>query len=151
VDPDNRGPVDYESRQSMLAALEEGMSAEEIMARMDTGLPKLWVLCKTLHLRRERPDWFGREAPYIPLRVDGPKREHLIAFSRGDSVAVLAPRWNVKLGSGFGSTTVDLPQGSWSNRFTGEKVEGGSTRAQQLFRKFPVALLVRDGGVDASV
>jgi (1->4)-alpha-D-glucan 1-alpha-D-glucosylmutase len=151
VDPDNRGPVDYESRQAMLAALEAGMSPEEIMERMDSGLPKLCVLYKTLHLRREKPDWFGREAPYVPLQVDGPKREHLIAFSRSDSVAVLAPRWSVKLGGGFGSTTVELPQGSWSNRFTGEKVDGGSARVQQLFRRFPVALLVRDGGVDASV
>ena len=151
VDPDNRGPVDYESRQGMLAELEAGMNIEEIMGRMDSGIPKLWVLYKALHLRREKPEWFGREAGYIPLPVGGAKREHLIAFLRGNSVAVLAPRWNVKLGSGFGSMTVELPLGSWSNVFTGERIDGGSTRAQQLFRRFPVALLVRDGGTDASV
>ncbi len=55
VDPDNRGPIDYETRQSMLAELEAGMSVEEIMKRMDSGMPKLWVLYKALHLRRERP------------------------------------------------------------------------------------------------
>ena len=136
----------------MLAELEAGMSVEEIMNRMDSGMPKLWVLYKALHLRREKPEWFGREAAYTPLAVEGPKQAHLIAFSRGDSVAVLAPRWNVKLGSGFGSTTVELPQGNWTNVFTGETVNGGSTRVQQLFRRFPVALLVRDGGArDASV
>jgi len=151
VDPDNRGPVDYELRQAMLSELEAGMSVDEIMKRMDSGMPKLWVLFKALHLRREKPEWFGREAGYVPLPVEGPKREHLIAFIRGDSVAVLAPRWNVKLGGGFGSTTAELPMGSWSNIFTGDRVNGGSTRVQQLFRRFPVALLVRDGGADASV
>ena len=44
--------------------------------------------------------------------MEGPKQAHLIAYSRGESVAVLAPRWNVKLGSGFGSTTVELPPGN---------------------------------------
>ncbi|HEY1805859.1 MAG TPA: malto-oligosyltrehalose synthase [Terracidiphilus sp.] len=151
VDPDNRGPVDYESRQKMLAELEAGMSTEEIMKRMDCGVPKLWVLYKALNLRREKPEWFGREAGYSPLVVAGPKQQHLIAFSRGDSVAVVAPRWNVKLGGGFGSTAIELPAGNWNNIFTGERMKGGSARAQQLFGKFPVALLVRDGGADASV
>ncbi|MGB6831163.1 MAG: malto-oligosyltrehalose synthase [Terracidiphilus sp.] len=152
VDPDNRRPIDYEIRQEMLAELVAGMSAEEIMNRMDSGMPKLWVLYKSLHLRRERPEWFGSEAAYIQLAVAGPKQAHLIAYSRGDSVAVLAPRWNVKLGSGFGSTTVELPLRNWTNVYTGETVNGGSTRVQQLFRRFPVALLVRDGGArDASV
>ncbi len=151
VDPDNRGPVDYESRKAMLAELEAGMSVEEIMSRMDCGMPKLWVVYKALNLRREKPEWFGREAAYSLLPADGPKQAHLIAFSRGDSVAVLAPRWNIKLSGGFGSTTVQLPLGTWSNIFTGEKVKGGRTRAQQLFRRFPVVLLVRDGGPDASI
>ena len=151
VDPDNRGPIDYESRKAMLAEIEAGISVEDIMRRMDSGMPKLWVLYKALHLRRERPEWFGSEAAYLPLPVGGPKQAHLIAFSRGDSVVVLAPRWNVKRGSGFGSTTVELPQGNWTNVFTGETVDGGSRRAQQLFWKFPVALLVRDGGLDAPV
>jgi (1->4)-alpha-D-glucan 1-alpha-D-glucosylmutase len=151
VDPDNRNPVDYESRKSMLAELEAGMSIEEITNRMDSGMPKLWAIYKALHLRREKPEWFGREAAYSPLAVHGPKHAHLIAFSRGSTVTVLAPRWNVKLGGGFGSTIVELPQGNWTNVFSGETVHGGSTRAQQLFRKFPVALLVRDGGPDASI
>jgi (1->4)-alpha-D-glucan 1-alpha-D-glucosylmutase len=151
VDPDNRGPIDYLSRKAMLSELEAGISVEEIMSRMDSGMPKLWVLYKTLHLRCDKPEWFGREAAYSPLPVAGAKQAHLIAFSRGDSISVLAPRWNVKLGGGFGSATVQLPQGTWSNVFTGEKVNGGITRAQQLFRRFPAALLVRDGGADVSI
>jgi (1->4)-alpha-D-glucan 1-alpha-D-glucosylmutase len=151
VDPDNRRPVDYESRKAMLAELEQGMSVEEIMRRMDSGLPKMWVLSKALHLRRENPHWFGCEAAYHPLPVEGAKQEHLIAFARGDSVAVIVSRWNLKLGGGFGSTSVELPRGNWKNIFTDEFVSGGKMRAQQLFRRYPVALLVRDGGADASV
>lgn len=151
VDPDNRGPIDYETRQAMLAELEAGISVEEIMKRMDSGLPKLWLLYKALHLRREKPEWFSGDAAYAPLSVEGAKQAHLIAFSRGDSVAVLAPRWNLKLGAGFGSTAVNLPQGNWTNILTGETMSGGSTRARHLFQKFPVALLVRDGGINASV
>ena len=65
---------------------------------------------------------------------------------------MLAPRWNVRLGGGFGSTTVELPPGRWTNILSGEEMSGGKIRAQNLFRRFPVALLVRDGGVsDASV
>lgn len=151
VDPDNRGPIDYESRRAMLAELKAGISAEEIMGRMDSGMPKLWILYKALHLRREKPEWFGSDAAHTPLPVDGAKRAHLIAFCRGDSVAVLAPRWNFKLGSGFGSTAVEMPHGNWSNIFTGETLKGGRIRAQELFQRFPVALLVRNGDADASV
>ena len=56
VDPDNRGPIDYEVRRSMLAELDAGMQPEEILNRMDEGLPKLWVVFKALHLRHQHPD-----------------------------------------------------------------------------------------------
>jgi (1->4)-alpha-D-glucan 1-alpha-D-glucosylmutase len=152
VDPDNRGAVDYEGRRAMLAELQAGMNVDEIMKRMDSGMPKLWVLYKALQLRREKPEWFGENADYVPLVAEGSKREHLIAFRRGDSVAVLAPRWNVRLGGGFGSTTVELPAGRWTNLFSGEDVNGGKLRLQNVFRQFPVALLVKDAEVsDASV
>ncbi len=39
VDPDNRGPVDYEVRQALLAELESGMDIEEIMKRMTAACP----------------------------------------------------------------------------------------------------------------
>ncbi len=72
VDPDNRGEVDYAIRQSMLAELEGGLCAQEILRRMDTGMPKLWVIYKALGLRREKPEWFDADAEYTPLAADGP-------------------------------------------------------------------------------
>jgi (1->4)-alpha-D-glucan 1-alpha-D-glucosylmutase len=145
VDPDNRGPIDYGVRRSMLAELEAGMPPEEILKRMDDGLPKLWVLFTALQLRRQHPDWFGRNAAHLPAAVDGSRRDHLVAYFRGENVAVIAPRWSLKLGGNFGSTTVEIPEGAWNHLLTGESFEGGSLRAQSILKRFPVALLVRNG------
>ena len=143
VDPDNRSPVDYELRRSRLAELQAGLNIEEVMKRIDSGMPKLWVAFQALHLRRDHPHWFNDAADYTPLLAEGPKQAHLIGFLRGGSVAVLAPRWNIRLGSGFGSTIVQLPAGAWTNILTGDELNGGESRLQSLFQKFPVALLVK--------
>jgi (1->4)-alpha-D-glucan 1-alpha-D-glucosylmutase len=145
VDPDNRGPIDYAVRRSMLAELEAGMPAEEILQRMDDGLPKLWVIFKALHLRREHPDWFGATSAHLPMAVEGSKKDHLVAYMRGENVAVIAPRRNLELGGSFGPTTVQMPEGTWNNLLTDESFAGGSLRAQNLLRRFPVALLARNG------
>jgi len=58
-------------------------------------------------------------------------------------VAVLVPRWPLKLSGNWASTTVDLPQGEWKNRLTREAVMGGRLRVQALLQRFPVALLTR--------
>ena len=143
VDPDNRGPVDYDARRSMLSELQAGMPVEQILENIDSGMPKLWLIYKVLHLRRERPDCFDRNASYRPLTVEGAKKEHLIAYLRGESVAVIAPRWNAKLNGNLASSTVQLPRGNWNHLLTGENFGGGSLRMQSLLQKFPVALLVR--------
>ncbi len=127
----------------MVAELQAGMTVEEIVKRIDSGMPKLWVLYKALHLRKERPEWFDRNSSYLPLSVEGSKKEHLIAYLRGESVAVIASRWNARLGGNFASTAVQLPEGRWNHLLTGESFDGGSLRAQNLLRRFPVALLVR--------
>jgi (1->4)-alpha-D-glucan 1-alpha-D-glucosylmutase len=145
VDPDNRTAVDYEMRLSMLAELENGLSAEQILERMDRGMPKLWVVYKALHIRRQNPEWFGADAAYQPLAVEGAKKDHLVAYLRGDRVATLAPRWNLKLGAGWAGVTVELPSGQWKNILTGELPNGGRLRVQTLLQRFPVALLTREG------
>jgi (1->4)-alpha-D-glucan 1-alpha-D-glucosylmutase len=143
VDPDNRRPVDYSLRQSLLNELQQGLDAEEIMRRIDTGLPKLWVAHRALTLRRDHPDWFNAESSYTPLTASGPKADHLIAYLRSDSVAVLVPRWPLKLAANWAGTTVELPPATWTNILTQESWPGGTLRAQALFQRFPVALLIR--------
>jgi len=143
VDPDNRGPVDYELRQSMLVEMERGIAVEEIMKQMDSGMPKLWVIYRALHLRQERPECFRENGTYIPLPVEGPRKDHLVAYMRGEQVAVLVPRWNLKRGKSWVGTTVNLPMGRWTNILTGDEFDGGQLRAQALLERFPVGLLVK--------
>jgi (1->4)-alpha-D-glucan 1-alpha-D-glucosylmutase len=148
VDPDNRRPVDYNLRRTILRTLKDGMPPEELMQLLDDpqdpGAPKLWLVHQALSLRLEHPECFGADAAYQPLHADGPKREHLVAFLRADRVAALAPRWSLKLGDNWSSTTVDLPQGNWKNLLTGDSLRGGKTRVHTLLRRFPVALLIKE-------
>jgi (1->4)-alpha-D-glucan 1-alpha-D-glucosylmutase len=111
---------------------------------MDSGMPKLWIIHRALHLRREHPEWFGAEAAYTPLYAEGLKKDHVIAYMRGDRVATIVPRWNVKLRAGWSSTSLELPTGRWNNILTGVPAEGGRIRLQRLMEEFPVALLVRE-------
>jgi len=141
VDPDNRRPVDYELRRRLLADLKRGMTPEEILARMDEGLPKLWLIHQGLQLRRRLPEAFRRD--YEPLRVSGPRADHAVAFLRGGAVVAVAPRLLLRLGGDWGETTLELPPGTWHDELTGEEVEGGPQPLAEILARFPVALLAR--------
>src|SRR5690606_32725925 len=88
VDPDNRHPVDHAHHHRLLAELEAGPPAGEVMARTDEGLPKLWLVHQALATRRLRPEAFGPgpAGSYRPLEVQGPASLHAVAFSRGEQV-----------------------------------------------------------------
>ncbi|MDX1665081.1 MAG: hypothetical protein R3272_14915, partial [Candidatus Promineifilaceae bacterium] len=43
----------------------------------------------------------------------------------------------------WGDATVELPQGTWHNLLTGEIVQGGAARLEEILARFPVALLNR--------
>jgi (1->4)-alpha-D-glucan 1-alpha-D-glucosylmutase len=149
VDPDNRRPVDYGLRRRMLRELKQ-MPAEtvatQVMQRRDEGFPKMWTIHKALLLRRERPECFGAEAAYTPLEIDGDKHDHVIAYTRGETVATVVPRLTVKLGGSWRDTTLALPEGRWRNRLTGAWVDGGRVPLKNILKDFPVALLARDLG-----
>ena len=92
VDPDNRRPVDYELRRRLLAELADGLEPEEILRRMDDGLPKLWLIRQGLHLRQRRPEAFaGRLRAPRGRKESGPARR---GFVRGGEVAVVSPGWS---------------------------------------------------------
>jgi (1->4)-alpha-D-glucan 1-alpha-D-glucosylmutase len=151
VDPDNRRPVDYALRRHLLSELMsmngENLAAQ-VMQRADEGMPKLWTIYQALQLRRERPESFGAEAAYAPLSVDGGKRDHVIAYMRGNAVVTVVPRLIVKLGGGWRDTTVSLPQGRWKNLLTGAIVDSERVVVKELLREFPVALLVREDAAE---
>jgi len=143
VDPDNRRPVDYETRRRLLGELAH-LSVEDIVSRAEEGLTKMWTIYQSLHLRREHPDWFRGEATYQPLEVTGEKAAHGMAFQRGSSVVAIVPLMPYRIADRWGDTSVDLSEGTWTNRLTGESFEGGSVRLSAVFAKFPVALLVKE-------
>jgi (1->4)-alpha-D-glucan 1-alpha-D-glucosylmutase len=144
VDPDNRGPIDYDARRAMLAELEAGMAVEEIVKQMDSGLPKLWTLYCALNLRRNRPEWFGADADFVPLVFEGKKMDHVLGYLRAESVATVVSRWSLNRGASWANTTVDLPGELWRNLLTDETLSGGRIPVQNILRRFPVALLVKE-------
>lgn len=147
VDPDNRRPIDYALRQQLLGELmlitSENVGSK-IMNRSEEGVPKMWTIHQALLLRKERPECFGAQAAYVPLAVDGAKDDHVIAYTRGNSIATIVPRLTVKLAGAWKDTTVFLPEGRWRNRLARSSMEGGRVQIRELLKDFPVALLVRE-------
>ncbi|MFO8149223.1 MAG: malto-oligosyltrehalose synthase [Trueperaceae bacterium] len=141
VDPDNRRPVDFDLRRRLLAEL-TGLSPEDIVARMDEGLPKMWLLRQALRARRLRPRSFGGDGGYRPLPARGAKADHLLAFARGDDVVVVAPRLVTGLADGWQDTVLELPAGAWRDLMTGDAWPAGAVPVAELLGRFPVALLV---------
>jgi (1->4)-alpha-D-glucan 1-alpha-D-glucosylmutase len=139
VDPDNRRPVDFALRQQLLAEA-KNLSAEKIWNHRAEGLPKLWLIQKTLKLRERFSDFSNFN--YDPVFAPGANVENIVAFSRGGKVITLVPRFLLKSNNDRQSTSLKLPAGNWRNEFTGENFSG-EARAENLFQKFPVALLVR--------
>jgi len=144
VDPDNRGAVDYTARRSLLSELEAGMPVEEILKRMDSGMPKLWVLSCALKWRRQKPELFGVDGSFTHLVIEGRKADHAVGFLRAGSVATIVPRWNLRLSGNWSNTTVDLPGKRWRNVLTDELLNGGRVSMSVLLRYFPVALLLKE-------
>ena len=142
VDPDNRRPVDFALRERLLREAAT-LSAPEILARTAEGLPKLHVIRHALRLRSERQDIFDRGA-YEPLAVAGERAEHAVAFARGGEVAVVVPRFVLRLAADWRDTTVALPEGRWCDVLTGSPRSAGPHRVAEILDPFPVALLVRE-------
>ncbi|UNB55341.1 malto-oligosyltrehalose synthase [Mycolicibacterium sp. YH-1] len=130
VDPDNRRPVDFRTRRAMLRISEH---------------PKLRVTAEALRLRRERPDTF-LSGDYRPVLAGGTRREHVVAFQRGDDVLVAVSRWTARLAeTGWGDTALPLPDGDWTDRLTGRRF-AGTVGLTDLYADLPVALLAKTLG-----
>jgi (1->4)-alpha-D-glucan 1-alpha-D-glucosylmutase len=127
VDPDNRRPVDYAARHEALELLRH---------------PKIRVVQAALQLRRRRPSSFG-DGGYTPVLADGPAADHLVAFVRGNDVLTAVSRHTVTLSeTGWGDTSIELPDGHWTDRIGGGSFSG-RVLAVELFANLPVALLER--------
>jgi (1->4)-alpha-D-glucan 1-alpha-D-glucosylmutase len=157
VDPDNRRPVDFAKRQSLLTdALKR--SVADLMKNWQCGSVKQFVIQKTLEFRRENPEVF-RSGEYLPLEAAGPLAAHVIAFARHSGMTwtiAVAPRFPGRLPKlswptvGRGSlsgTELSFPLNAprhWIDLFTEETLEvpgSGRVPMAAILRRFPIALL----------
>ena len=127
VDPDNRRPVDYQARREALNTLSDD---------------KIRIVTAALKSRAERSASY-LAGGYAPVLADGSAAEHLVAFLRGDDVLVAVSRWTVGLAeTGWGDTSLPLPEGDWADRLTGRTFRG-TVATSELFAELPVTLLER--------
>jgi (1->4)-alpha-D-glucan 1-alpha-D-glucosylmutase len=157
VDPDNRRPVDYERRATLLAALDRRAEADrtglakDLADQPEDGRIKLYVASRALRLRRDLPAPFAGD--YVPLEVGGRRAGHVFCFVRsggGDAVMVLVPRRIASLFGGreWEDTVLHLPSGlavaRWTDLHTGEDhlPVNSTLPVAPIFGQFPVGLLV---------
>jgi (1->4)-alpha-D-glucan 1-alpha-D-glucosylmutase len=153
VDPDNRRPVDYRRRKSLLRQL-DAASPRQLLETLEDGRAKMHVIRRGLELRRELAD-VGRQPAYVPLYADGGREENVVAFALqggGRGLVAVAPRLFATLmretdlaplgATAWGDSALALPEGSYENVLTGESHKGGKIRLADLLASFPVALLV---------
>ncbi|MDE3051746.1 MAG: malto-oligosyltrehalose synthase, partial [Nitrospirota bacterium] len=166
VDPDNRRPVDYEIRASMLADLQHaraecGPDAQRFVRALfdqrTDGRIKLYTTMMGLTYRAANRVLF-QNGEYIPLDCQGSKQDHVCAFARlhGEQAAVtVVPRLVASLtddpkrppvGSGiWGDTWVIVP--SWRagspyrNLFTGATLASQTAGERQML---PVAEVLKE-------
>jgi (1->4)-alpha-D-glucan 1-alpha-D-glucosylmutase len=142
VDPDNRRPVDFDTRRRLLAELDGG----KLPAVDAAGAAKLLVVSRTLRLRRDRPESF---TGYRPLAAPGPADGHVFAFSRGPAseLVVVVTRLPIGLATlgGWDGTLLPLPAGPgrWTDVLTGYAVDEQAPTLSRLLARYPVALLHR--------
>ena len=158
VDPDNRAPVDFAVRRSLLGSLrarihDAGSSRSALVRDLLTtptdGVVKLFVAHVLLDLRRREKQLFLR-GDYQGI-VGGP---HIVAFTRGfaDSRLIVAvPRLvagkagPLGIGNQWGDAVLKTGQrGVYHDVFTGREtlVEDG-VRLAEIFEDLPVAVLLR--------
>ena len=157
VDPDNRRPVDYDLRRSMLASIDEDApalpAAQADLATLDRT--KLLVATRALRLRRTHRDWFTGD--YEPIAATGLAASHAVAFIRAGQAVTIATRLpgGLRRSGGWRDTSLALPAGRWQDILAGAEHRStglsaghrgaGQIRLGDLLARLPVALLVRAG------
>lgn len=166
VDPDNRRPVDYARRHTLLQELKQVLqrpdraeAVQDLVRDAADGRIKLYLILAGLHCRRTYADVFeyGR---YVPLEAEGPEASHLLAFARlheTHMVMVAVPRLaairSVNTRSIWDETWITMPSEWGALQFrdvlTGRTImaerkgERCMVRAAEVFAGCPVGLLVK--------
>ncbi len=150
VDPDNRRPVNYPLRKSLLATLttqrQKGIAHLLKWAKdnWETGAQKLFVTNTVLQLRKKYNDVFLK-GDYIPVYAEGGDRV-VIAYLRHYQkiwILVVLPL-GIVANTGKPLTLI-LPESApakWQNIFTLEDIIGNAIEINRMYDNFPVAVLI---------
>jgi (1->4)-alpha-D-glucan 1-alpha-D-glucosylmutase len=146
VDPDNRRPVDFATRVDALAAMHTP-DWERLAQTWSDGRLKLAWTAHLLKIRNELAEVFV-DGDYQPLEVNGPHRDHIVAFARRrgrNAAIVVAARWFAPSTQG-GRNWPKADAFDASINVQGFAVEndadsGAALRASSLFQPLPVAVL----------
>ncbi|WP_026630362.1 malto-oligosyltrehalose synthase [Dyadobacter alkalitolerans] len=159
VDPDNRRPFDYEIRKTWLKDFED-YDTERLLEKLwetrNSGQIKLWLTHQLYNLRKTNPVLFS-EGEYVPLKIRGAYKEHILAFARKhkkEFLVVAIPLHSAMLckeqGKAFfdldwKDTSIVLPdnmEAAWTEMLTGKEAnyEGKLTPAE-IFNGLPIAVL----------
>lgn len=151
VDPDNRRPVDYDTRSQGLASL-AGAEPKELMEHWTDGRIKLLVTHRLLELRRSHASVFATGS-YHPVTAEGAFSDKAVVFERrndGQAVLVIVPRHAVALGfPPLGevwqdtAVPISVDGARWRDVFTGREHAGGTLALSEVFADLPCAVLVK--------
>jgi (1->4)-alpha-D-glucan 1-alpha-D-glucosylmutase len=162
VDPDNRRPVDFATRDALLSGLAEQDPAAMLREPQD-GRIKMFITTAGLRLRQELPHVFVG-GDYLPLDTEVTVRADVVAFARTsgeDTVIAVAPRLLAGLvneerplplgGECWKTSRIILPSAlrnrTFRNVFTGEEARPTEAAGQawlfvgEVLRRLPVAIL----------
>jgi (1->4)-alpha-D-glucan 1-alpha-D-glucosylmutase len=166
VDPDNRGPVDFNRRSALLDEIEKRSKPDplrfvgELFQNWHDGRIKLYLIWRILNLRRAHPRVFFN-GQFLAMESTGRRGNNLIAYARRKRdiwIMTVVPRWLARSNAPLSSARSDFWRGShvvlpanapqsWLNTLTGETLKTshlqrrGRLSCQDVFSNFPVAVL----------
>jgi (1->4)-alpha-D-glucan 1-alpha-D-glucosylmutase len=122
VDPDNRQPVDYDTRLRLWHTLPDPASGDPSLVRTLLEQPadgriKMFMTARLLQLRNRNAALF-HEGAYVPLDVRGARQRNVVAFARVHGVAhvvVVAGRFFSQLRSTLPASPPGIPADRWGD------------------------------------
>lgn len=152
VDPDNRRPVDYQSRAQLIKDTDP---FPNLLSTWQDGRVKHQLIKILLDDRREHEPFYDK-ADYLPLAARGRSPERVLSFTRTYEAHMLlvtvlrlqGPRGNEgEVDSGaahddLAEIWMEPPHGRWHNVLTGEQIDiAGPIPVSALYGNLPFAVL----------
>jgi (1->4)-alpha-D-glucan 1-alpha-D-glucosylmutase len=165
VDPDNRRRVDFARRARLLGDLvrqaesDKASLVRDLIAAPEDGRVKLFVTQALLACRAKERELFAR-GEYLPLVVEGARKEHVVAFARreqGRISVTVTGRFFARLGGdparvpsrqAWGDTIVRVPADTANAELVDAlsgasfRIDGASIRVAELLEPMPFAVLI---------